>query len=113
MFEERKRLEVKSNLNMVSVLMRHPTTLLVIIIIIITLFRENNVLRTSVSLTCSPRLQYSCIYDVRKFNLYEQMRSPYTEHVARGFPSLLTWKGRYDLSRFKTSRLSQVVRDGN
>ena len=39
----------------------------------------------------------------------EQVRSPYIEHAASGLPTLLAWRGRYDLSSLKTSRFYHTL----
>ena len=80
---------------------------MIIIIIIATLFQEDNIFGMYAGLTYGPQLGMSLIIE-QTYKLStvctEQVRSPYTEHAASGLPTLLHWRGRYDLSRLKTSR---------
>ena len=84
-----------------------------IIIIIITLFQEDNIFGRVASLTYGPQLtnvghdtikmnRHACtnIYSMYRVNA---LRTPST--LRAGYPTLLQWRGWYDFSRLKTSRV--------
>ena len=86
---------------------------LIIIIIIITLFQEDNIFGRVASLTYGPQLtnvghdiikmnRHACkiIYSMYRVNA---LRTP--SRLRAGYPTLLQWRGRYDFSRLKTSRV--------
>ena len=86
---------------------------MVIIIIIITLFQEDNIFGRVASLTYGPQLtnvghdiikmnRHACtiIYSMYRVNA---LRTP--SRLRAGYPTLLQWRGRYDFSRLKTSRV--------
>ena len=87
--------------------------IIIIIIIIITLFQEDNIFGRVASLTYGPQLtnvghdiikmnRHACtnIYSMYRVNA---LRTP--SRLRAGYPTLLQWRGRYDFSRFKTSRV--------
>ena len=87
--------------------------LIIIIIIIITLFQEDNIFGRVASLTYGPQLtnvghdiikmnRHACtiIYSMYRVNA---LRTP--SRLRAGYPTLLQWRGRYDFSRLKTSRV--------
>ena len=82
-------------------------------IIIITLFQEDNIFGRVASLTYGPQLtnvghdiikmnRHACtnIYSMYRVNA---LRTP--SRLRAGYPTLLQWRGRYDFSRLKTSRV--------
>ena len=84
-----------------------------LIIIIITLFQEDNIFGRVASLTYGPQLtnvghdiikmnRHACtnIYSMYRVNA---LRTP--SRLRAGYPTLLQWRGRYDFSRLKTSRV--------
>ena len=86
---------------------------IIIIIIIITLFQEDNIFGRVASLTYGPQLtnvghdiikmnRHACtiIYSMYRVNA---LRTP--SRLRAGYPTLLQWRGRYDFSRLKTSRV--------
>ena len=81
--------------------------------IIITLFQEDNIFGRVASLTYGPQLtnvghdiikmnRHACtiIYSMYRVNA---LRTP--SRLRAGYPTLLQWRGRYDFSRLKTSRV--------
>ena len=87
--------------------------IIIIIIIIITLFQEDNIFGRVASLTYGPQLtnvghdiikmnRHACtiIYSMYRVNA---LRTP--SRLRAGYPTLLQWRGRYDFSRLKTSRV--------
>ena len=83
------------------------------LIIIITLFQEDNIFGRVASLTYGPQLtnvghdiikmnRHACtiIYSMYRVNA---LRTP--SRLRAGYPTLLQWRGRYDFSRLKTSRV--------
>ena len=87
--------------------------MIIIIIIIITLFQEDNIFGRVASLTYGPQLtnvghdiiemnRHACtiIYSMYRVNA---LRTP--SRLRAGYPTLLQWRGRYDFSRLKTSRV--------
>ena len=88
-------------------------TILLLIIITAFLFQEVNVFGTNASQ--GPQLQKdtSMIIESVKHLQYVQsrccLRTPSIPQA--GYPTLLSWRWRYDLSRLKTSRFPHVVRE--
>ena len=96
-----------------SVGQRENSIIIIIIIIIITLFQEDNIFGRVASLTYGPQLtnvghdiikmnRHACtiIYSMYRVNA---LRTP--SRLRAGYPTLLQWRGRYDFSRLKTSRV--------
>ena len=70
---------------------------------------KNNIVGTNDSLTYGPRLQsrndignWTCINYLQYVQSRWGLRTP--SLLRAGYPTLLTWRGRYDLTRLKTSR---------
>ena len=85
--------------------------IIMIIIIIITLFQEDNIFDTDVSLTYGPQITKTymrLIITDRTKIIYSMYRagevSVHRAGLQVGYPTLLLWRGRYNLSRLKTSR---------
>ena len=83
---------------------------LLTIIIIITLFQEDNIFGRVASLTYGPQLT-NVGHDIIKMNrhactnIYSMYRVNALRTLRAGYPTLLQWRGRYDFSRLKTSRV--------
>ena len=98
----------------IYILCRHNTTrgtksLLLIIITTTTLFQEDTIFGTNASLTYGPQIQkHTCVWSLpNNENYLQYLQSRWglrTSSMLRaGYPTLLAWRGRYDLSRLKTS----------